>query len=73
MSYIGGFDELFVIVEPQIEAVIRAADALANSPAFKKVIEIILAFGNYMNSAKRGAAYGFKLASFERVCGTDRL
>lgn len=29
--------------------------------------QIILAFGNYMNSAKRGPAYGFKLQSLDMV------
>ena len=37
MSYIGGFDELYVVAEPQIEAVIRASDALSTSPSFRKV------------------------------------
>ena len=30
----------------------------------------MLAFGNYMNSAKRGPAYGFKLPTFERLLDT---
>ena len=37
MAYIGAFDELFVIVEPQIEAVIRASDVLSTSATFRKV------------------------------------
>lgn len=36
----------------------------------RKLLEIILAFGNYMNSAKRGSAYGFKLQTFERLLDT---
>jgi len=31
------------------------------------LLQIILAFGNYMNSAKRGAVYGFKLQSLDMV------
>jgi len=31
------------------------------------VVQIILAFGNYVNSAKRGSAYGFKLQSLDMV------
>jgi len=34
------------------------------------LMQIILAFGNYMNSAKRGAVYGFKLQSLDMVCIT---
>ena len=37
--------------------------------ADKKIVfaQIILALGNYMNSNKRGAAYGFKLQSLDMV------
>lgn len=31
------------------------------------VLQIILALGNYMNSSKRGAVYGFKLQSLDLV------
>jgi len=34
------------------------------------LLEIILAFGNYMNSAKRGPAYGFKLQSLDTLVDT---
>ena len=67
MAYIGYFDELVTTVMPQITAVLNASEALITSANFKKMLEIILAFGNYMNSAKRGPAYGFKLPTFERV------
>ena len=67
MGYMGNFDELVLTVVPQIESVISASECLINSSSFRKLLEIILAFGNYMNSAKRGAAYGFKLATFDRV------
>jgi len=30
-------------------------------------IQIVLAIGNYMNSAKRGPVYGFKLQSLDMV------
>lgn len=30
-------------------------------------LQIILALGNYMNSSKRGAVYGFKLQSLDLV------
>ena len=30
-------------------------------------LQIILAFGNYMNSSRRGTASGFKLATLDRV------
>lgn len=36
-----------------------------NSETF--LLQIILAFGNYMNSGKRGGVYGFKLQSLDMV------
>lgn len=37
---------------------------------FAPVLQIILALGNYMNSSKRGAVYGFKLQSLDLVTHT---
>lgn len=34
------------------------------------MLEVVLAFGNYMNSAKRGPAYGFKLQSLDTLIDT---
>lgn len=36
-------------------------------------LQIILALGNYMNSSKRGAVYGFKLQSLDLVSSKKRL
>ena len=52
----------------QLDAVIAASMSIRNSKKVKQMLEIILAFGNYMNSAKRGAVYGFKLQSLDMVC-----
>lgn len=70
MTYIGFFDELVATAMPQIDAVLVASDVLMHSATFMKLLEIVLAFGNYMNSAKRGSAYGFKLPTFERLLDT---
>jgi len=67
MSYIGTFDETLLNSQPQVDALLMASKNLTNCPAFEKLLEIILAFGNYMNSHKRGSAYGFKLETFERL------
>lgn len=41
----------------------------ANGRFFSLLLfQIILALGNYMNSSKRGAVYGFKLQSLDLVC-----
>ena len=51
----------------QGDAVIAASKSVVASDHLKKVFEVILAFGNYMNSSKRGGVYGFKLQSLDIV------
>lgn len=43
---------------------------MKNSQKFKNVLEVVLAFGNYLNSSKRGPAYGFKLQSLDTLLDT---
>lgn len=40
------------------------------SQKLRKVLEVVLAFGNIMNRGNRGNAYGFKLSSLNRVIDT---
>ena len=40
---------------------------MQRSKRLRKMLEIILAFGNYMNSSKKGAAYGFRLNSLDNL------
>jgi len=70
MIFIGNFKENVDTLGPQLNAVISASMSIRSSQKLKKILEIILAFGNYMNSAKRGAVYGFKLASLETLVDT---
>lgn len=44
-----------------------AARSVRDSAKFQKVLEVVLAFGNYMNSAKRGGVFGFKMSSLDSV------
>lgn len=44
--------------------------SIKSSSKLKKILEIILAFGNYMNSGKRGSAYGFRLQSLDLLLDT---
>ncbi|ODN05923.1 hypothetical protein Ocin01_00732 [Orchesella cincta] len=73
MAYIATFNELASVLQPQIHAVIQASRAVRTSEKFHQVLEIILAFGNYMNAAKRGPAYGFKIQSLECLSDTKSL
>lgn len=70
MIFIGNFKETAAVLSPQLGAVISASLSIKSSQKFKKILELILAFGNYMNSAKRGSVYGFKLASLEQLVET---
>ncbi|KAI2651918.1 Disheveled-associated activator of morphogenesis 1 [Labeo rohita] len=35
-----------------------------------KLLEVVLAFGNYMNKGQRGNAYGFKISSLNKIADT---
>ncbi|NXM97988.1 FMNL3 protein, partial [Sylvia borin] len=54
----------------QLHAIIAASVSIKSSQKLKKILEIILALGNYMNSSKRGAVYGFKLQSLDLLLET---
>ncbi|XP_050546800.1 formin-like protein [Daktulosphaira vitifoliae] len=70
MSYMGNFMDNIHLISPQVHAIISASSSVKNSKKFRKVLEVVLAFGNYMNSAKRGPAYGFKLQSLDTLVDT---
>ena len=61
------FKRLFAdrIAEAQtnISNMTKASKELANSKKLRKVLELTLALGNYLNSGFRGGAYGFKINS----------
>lgn len=70
MIFIGNFNDTIHSLTPQLAAVIAASMSIKSSQKLKKVLEIILALGNYMNSSKRGAVYGFKLQSLDSLLDT---
>jgi len=70
MIFIGSFPETHVTLLPQIAGVIAASMSIKSSNNLKRVLEVVLAFGNYMNSSKRGAVYGFKLQSLDALADT---
>ena len=67
MSFMSTFFEYMHAVRPRIDSICLASKSTRNSKKFKKILEIILAFGNYMNSSKKGAAYGFKMSSLDNL------
>uniref|UniRef100_A0A8C5GS08 Formin-like protein 1 n=1 Tax=Gouania willdenowi TaxID=441366 RepID=A0A8C5GS08_GOUWI len=70
LTFMGNFPEAVQLIQPQLNAVIAASMSIKSSSKLKKILEIILAFGNYMNSSKRGAAYGFRLQSLDLLLDT---
>ena len=57
-------------VEPRIKAVMEASRETSRSRRLRKVLELVLALGNYMNRGARGNASGFRLASLNRLADT---
>jgi hypothetical protein len=62
--------ESIVRIKPQAMSVSISSTALMQSKKLAKVLEVVLAMGNHMNSAKRGGAWGFKLTVFDRLIDT---
>lgn len=52
------------------KAIVEASKELQGSKRIRKVLEMILAFGNYMNKGARGNAYGFRLQSLNKISDT---
>ncbi|XP_009993999.1 PREDICTED: formin-like protein 1 [Chaetura pelagica] len=75
MIFLGNFSDTAQLLMPQLNAIIAASMSLKSSSKLRNILEIVLAFGNYMNSSKRGAAYGFRLQSLDALLemkSTDR-
>ncbi|XP_074482862.1 formin-like protein 2 isoform X4 [Sebastes fasciatus] len=70
MTFMGNFTDNVQMLTPQLHAMIAASVSIKSSQKLKKILEIILALGNYMNSSKRGAIYGFKLQSLDLLLET---
>uniref|UniRef100_A0A8C6VZW4 Formin-like 1 n=1 Tax=Nothobranchius furzeri TaxID=105023 RepID=A0A8C6VZW4_NOTFU len=70
LTFMGNFPQSIQLLQPQLNAIIAASMSIRSSSKLKKILEIILAFGNYMNSSKRGPAYGFRLQSLDLLLDT---
>nr|CAH8849650.1 unnamed protein product [Trichobilharzia regenti] len=66
--FMNSFEDNLKVVNSKIAAVQSASLALKKSCKFRAILEIVLAFGNYMNSSRRGIAYGFRLQSLDAYC-----
>uniref|UniRef100_A0A3P9JPL9 Formin-like 1a n=1 Tax=Oryzias latipes TaxID=8090 RepID=A0A3P9JPL9_ORYLA len=70
LTFMGNFPDTIKRLQPQLNSIIAASMSIKSSAKLKKILEIVLAFGNYMNSSKRGAAYGFRLQSLDLLLET---
>ncbi|XP_033125746.1 disheveled-associated activator of morphogenesis 1-A-like isoform X1 [Anneissia japonica] len=64
------FQERMNDVKPKVEAVLKASKQVSSSRKLKRLLEIVLAYGNYMNKGARGNASGFKVASLNKIVDT---
>ncbi|NWY71142.1 DAAM2 protein, partial [Erithacus rubecula] len=58
-------------VPPPLLSAIRAGSkAVLQSSSLQQLLEVVLAFGNYMNKGQRGNAFGFKISSLNKIADT---
>lgn len=53
-----------------VSALCLASKEVVQSKALRELLEVVLAFGNYMNKGQRGNAYGFKVSSLNKIADT---
>lgn len=53
-----------------LSALTRACKEILHSKNLRQLLEVVLAFGNYMNKGQRGNAYGFKMSSLNKIADT---
>ncbi|XP_062326115.1 disheveled-associated activator of morphogenesis 1 isoform X1 [Osmerus eperlanus] len=64
------FAERISEVKPKVEALSKACKEVLQSRNLRQLLEVVLAFGNYMNKGQRGNAYGFKVSSLNKIADT---
>lgn len=53
-----------------LSALSLASQEVVQSGALRQLLEVVLAFGNYMNKGQRGNASGFKVSSLNKLADT---
>uniref|UniRef100_A0A3B4E5P2 Uncharacterized protein n=1 Tax=Pygocentrus nattereri TaxID=42514 RepID=A0A3B4E5P2_PYGNA len=64
------FAERIAEIKPKVEALTKASKEMLQSRNLKQLLEVVLAFGNYMNKGQRGNAFGFKVSSLNKIADT---
>lgn len=64
------FSTLHLFVYFGVSALTKASKEILHSRNLKQLLEVVLAFGNFMNKGQRGNAYGFKVSSLNKIADT---
>ncbi|KFO27005.1 Disheveled-associated activator of morphogenesis 2 [Fukomys damarensis] len=64
------FQERLAEAKPKVEAILLASQEVTRSKRLKQMLEVVLAVGNFMNKGQRGGAYGFRVASLNKIADT---
>jgi dishevelled associated activator of morphogenesis len=64
------FSERVGECRPKVEAIYCACRELNRSPRLRRLLEVVLAFGNYMNRGVRSNAFGFRISSLNKIMDT---
>ncbi|KAI4803929.1 hypothetical protein KUCAC02_025574 [Chaenocephalus aceratus] len=64
------FAERLGETKPKVEAILNASKEVVRSKKLTQILEVVLAFGNFMNKGQRGNAYGFKVSSLNKIADT---
>ncbi|KAJ8401230.1 hypothetical protein AAFF_G00388120 [Aldrovandia affinis] len=64
------FAERLAETKPKAEAILCASREVIRSKRLTQTLEVVLAFGNFMNKGQRGNAYGFKVSSLNKIADT---
>lgn len=70
LSHLDSCDEALKNIGPTANMLELASNSVLQSSRLKQVLKVILAYGNYMNSQRRGGAFGFKLSVVDRLMDT---
>ena len=63
-------DERLSFLRPSMDTITEACRELKSSQRLCRVLEMVLAFGNFMNSGMRGNAVGFRISSLNKITDT---
>ncbi|KAK3537718.1 hypothetical protein QTP70_017897 [Hemibagrus guttatus] len=64
------FAERLAETKPKVEAIVCASREVMRSKRLTQILEVVLAFGNFLNKGQRGNAYGFKVSSLNKIVDT---